>query len=153
MKLREMLSLGVVAGGVAFANPVVAEAQSGGSALPGIQSVSVQCVMGGGSTTPQILTVQVTHVALVGSTLAYEFRNVATGLKTTYTPVGGVYSQWFPVPTGTYNLTVKQLVGQGPQALWNNIVVPVAVSTNGKGTGCRFLNATETPAGQTVRHN
>ena len=146
MRLRKTMFLGIAVGCVAFAQPVLA------APLPGILSVAVQCQMGGG-TPPVMLTVQVTQVALVGSTLAYEFRNVVTGQKTIFTPVGGVYSYWFPLPTGTYNLTVKQLTGQAPQALWNNIVVPVAVATNGKGTGCRFSNVTDTPASQTVKHN
>ena len=149
MNPRKTLFLGVVAGCMALAQPVLAQP------LPGIQSVSVQCQMGGGAPTPQILTVLVTHVTFVGSSLAYEFRNAATAQTTTYTPPGGVVSQWFPVPPGTYNLTVRQLTGQHPQALWNNIVVPIAVSTNGKGTGCRFLSPRETPTplGETIRHN
>ena len=137
MKLRKTLFLGVV-GCIAFANPVLAQ-----SSLPGIQSVSVQCVLSGGVVPPEFLTVQVTFVSLVNF-LTFEFRDVVTGQTKTYTPAPGYLTVHLPVPPGTYNLTVKQVSGTHPQALWNNIVVPPTVSTNGRGTGCQFVS--ETPA-------
>jgi len=142
MNPRKSLLLGAAAGCMALAQPVLA------MPVPGIQSVSVQCQ----GSSPPFITVQVTFAALADGP-SLEFQNVATGHKITWAPFGLVLTENIPLPAGTYNLTVKQRIGQGPQSLWNNIVVPVAVSTNGRGTGCRFLNTTETPANQTVKHN
>jgi hypothetical protein len=106
--------------------------------IPAIASVTVQCEIGGG-TPPQTLTVQVTFAAPADQ-LRYEFKNTFSGQTTTYTPFGMVLQQKLPLPPGTYNLTIKPLNAPNPQAVWNHIVVPVSVPTNGKGTGCRFLS-------------
>lgn len=137
---RLTLTAGMLAA-LVLAMPTTASAGT----TPGIALVSVQCLMGGG-TPPEMLTVQVNFDSAVFVSLKYEFRNVASGQTITYSPVGSALIVNLPVPPGTYNLTVKQPSGQHSQSLWTNIVVPHAVSTNGKGTGCRFLSLGETPA-------
>src|SRR5665213_2286707 len=129
---RKSLFLGAVAGCIALSNPVLAQTP------PGIESVSLQCLMAGTSGPPVTLTVQVTFVSNVFGPLAFKFRDVATGQTTTYTPMVQGTTQMLPVPPGTYNLAVASISGQNPEPIWGNIVVPPTVSTNGKGTGCAF---------------
>lgn len=140
MKLSKVLFLSAIVLGMVFANPVWA------MTTPGIALVSVQCEQ----PQSQIFTVRVKFDAFA-SGLVFEFRNVSTGQAIIYNSLinNGVDIP-FPVPQGTYNLTVKQNSGQHSQSLWTNIVVPPTVSTPGQGTGCRFLNIGETPASVSV---
>src|ERR1035437_8172690 len=134
MKSRKILFLGVVAGCMVFADLELAN-------VPAIQSISVQCEVLGSQT----FTVDVTFVSFANA-VKFVFRNVATGQLVNWSDAGTMLTEKIPVPAGTYNLTVTTITGQGLQALWNNIVVPPIVSTNGQGTGCRFSSLGETPA-------
>jgi hypothetical protein len=78
--------------------------------------------------------------------VVYEFRNVSTGqtITPTWGNPSGIEVQ---LPPGTYDLTVKRPNNLHSRSQWVNIVVPVAVSTNGQGTGCRFLGPGENTCG------
>lgn len=138
---RFMLAAGMLAA-LVLAVPTTAFAL----ATPGIASVSVQCEIIQGA--PNVLdTVRINFDSMIHMGLEFDFRNVATGQTVSFQLIANTWpSNPFPVPPGTYNLTVRQNYGQHSWSVWNNIVVPHTVSTNGKGTGCRFLSPGETPA-------
>jgi hypothetical protein len=141
MKLSNVLFLSAFVLGTATANPALAQEWT-----PSISSVLVGCV-----TLPKIIgSVQVRFNPAAGPVngLVYEFRNVSAG-QTITSAQGDPSGIEVQLPPGTYDLTVKHLNSLHSRSQWVNIVVPVAVSTNAQGTGCRFLGPGEMPAGAT----
>ena len=146
MKLSNVMFLSAIVLGTATANPALAQASIQES-TPNIWSVFVLC-----EPLPKAIgAVKVNfNMGAVGG-LVYEFRNVSTGQTITSAQASASVFWADPsgaearLPPGTYDLTVKRPSNLHSRSQWVNIVVPVAVSTNG-GTGCRFLGPGEMPA-------
>ena len=90
------------------------------------------------------------------SDYSFNFRNVQGGATLSLSPAASnvpasaviegpmqYYNrqyQFFDIPAGVYDLTISHSPGsaQSSSLIVTNVSVPVAVTTNGRGTGCRF---------------
>lgn len=114
---------------------------------PVIEKLDVTCQFRAG----QMHTVSITMKwGIFLGTYSYEFafKNTQGQQFLFYETVTAMGASTFPLPAGTYDLTISVVGRADPntptimpwagKTLYNNILVPLAVSTNGRGTGCRF---------------
>jgi hypothetical protein len=141
MKLSNVMFLSAIVLGTATANPALAQFPSVQELTPPITGVVVTC-----TTQPTTEGMVKVNFNVMVAGLVYEFRNVSTGQTITANSSPSPLGEFVSLPPGTYDLTVKHPNNLHSRSLWVNIVVPVAVSTNGQGTGCRFLGPGERPA-------
>lgn len=118
-----------------------------------IESVNVECKVVNGQTHTVRVAMVYNPATLgfpVGVNHRYSFQNTGTGQISTFY-YGSLHSPaltTFPLPQGSYNLTVafsNESVMNAPAlpgsvVYWNNIKVPATVSTHGRGTGCEFAS-------------
>lgn len=83
-----------------------------------------------------------------GLDYGFEFQNAGTGQATRFQHPSMASLMSFPLPPGTYNLTVMYVASDGwyvvpghGKATRNNIKVPATVSAHGRGSGCEFASA------------
>jgi len=127
--------------GLLLATPALAEWRT-----PAVEQIKVECAYRAG----QMHTVRLTLKFLGFGTDSYEFLFTnAQGQQTRfYEMVSSMGTGTFPVAAGTHKLTVR-IVGRPEantvvpkshtgMAIYENIIVPQPISTQGRGTGCAF---------------
>ena len=143
MIARILAALLAATGCVVMASPAYA------LSTPMVDTMKAECQMVDG----QMHTIRITMVwnRVIGSDI-YEmkFTNMQGQATKFYRGVNRMDPMTYPLPAGTYTLLItvvnvlhEQWRGTG-QAQYRNIVIPVAVSSGGKGTGCVFKTPSAT---------
>lgn len=139
MKFNNILPLLALAGSLCLVQTAVAQ-------TPNLQSVLLECRIVN-SQTHTVRAVLDWASASHSFDYGFEFQNAGTAQITRFqmSPMASLHS--FPLPQGTYNLTVMYVGTDGwyvapghGKATWSNIQVPATVSTHGRGSGCEFAS-------------
>jgi hypothetical protein len=153
-----MFCLNRVAASAALLAAAAVPAFAGTTMTPQINSYGVECAMQGGQMKTVKFDIHYQNLGLNG--FQFRFRNQSSGQFTDYriaASTSGLVR--FALPQGKYDVTVTVIIPGPPftqvpnsgALTFNNIVVPKAVSSNGRGLGCMFattLNpATAAPFG------
>lgn len=140
MKIRTLPVVLAVMGALVVTCPVVAE-------TPNIRSVSLECkIVRGEHHTVKVQLQPPYMFNVVVESNQFNFRN-ASGQTFSFLANPTVIDLSFPVPAGTYKLTIDVVhhsnldipVSNSSSAVYNpDIVVPPTMPLAGRGTGCKF---------------